>query len=356
MKLPVIPNSPLVSLDEDSKIGDFELRINSKLNFIENALFENDLIEYNINYQNSQSNSIFFQKHMLNIYDILKKNFPKSSKVIEIGCGKGEFFEIMENDKYFHAKGYDKTYEGTNKNIHKRYIKSSDKIKCDLIILRHTLEHIHRPHIFLKLLKKVFQTAYIFIEVPEMDWIIKNAAFYDITYEHVNYFNKESLTNLFDNKYREWNKVFGDQYQYIIANISDLSSSFEYEYNSNNWENLNFKLIFPELSKTINDINSSLNGNGKLYVWGSATKGAMFLMHCKSNESLFKKVGFAIDINPSKIGKYLPGSKVQIRDKDTFYRMVNSNDLLIVSNPNYFDEIKNDIKRNTSKKFRVQSL
>lgn len=356
LQLPVIPNSPLLSLSDKEIMGDLQLRRNIKLNFIENALFNNELVKYDANYQNSQSHSKFFQDHMLYVYNIIKNSFPASSKIIEIGCGKGEFFDIMEKDNYFELEGYDVTYEGFNPKIHKRYIYEKDNFNCDLIILRHTLEHIHRPHIFLKLLRKVFKEAYIYIEVPEMSWIINNSAFYDITYEHVNYFNRESLTNLFDNKYKKWSKVFENQYQFIIAKLSDLSEKFEIEYNSDNWENIVFTDQFPELNKKINLINKNLGNKGKLYIWGSATKGAMFLMHCKSNKDLFNKIGFAIDINKNKIGKFLPVSKIEIKSKEDFYESVKSDDLLLISNPNYIDEIKNDIIKNTNIKFKIQSL
>lgn len=356
IQLPVLPNSPLSSFREKEIMGDLQLRRNLKLNFIENALFNNKLIKYDANYQNSQSHSKFFQEHMLNVYNIIKNSFSASSKIIEIGCGKGEFFEIMEKDNYFELEGYDVTYEGSNPKIHKRYIDENDKIQCDLIILRHTLEHIQRPHIFLKLLRKVFKESYIYIEVPEMNWIIENSAFYDITYEHVNYFNKESLTNLFDNKYKKWSKIFENQYQFIITQLSDLSNNFELEYNSKNWENLIFTDQFPELDKTISLINDNLGSKGKLYIWGSATKGAMFLIHCKSNKDLFSKIGFAIDINKNKIGKFLPVSKIEIKNKEDFYKSVQSDDLLLISNPNYVDEIKEDIIKNTNIKFKIQSL
>ena len=67
IQLPILPNSPSSSFSEKEIMGDFQLRRNLKLNFIENALFSNKLIKYDANYQNSQSHSKFFQEHMLNV-------------------------------------------------------------------------------------------------------------------------------------------------------------------------------------------------------------------------------------------------------------------------------------------------
>ena len=71
---------------------------------------------------------------------------------------------------------------------------------------------------------------------------------------------------------------------------------------------------------------------------------------------LFSKIGFAIDINKNKIGKFLPVSKIEIKNKEDFYKSVQSDDLLLISNPNYVDEIKEYIIKNTNIKFKIQSL
>jgi hypothetical protein len=54
---------------------------------------------------------------------------------------------------------------------------------------------------------------------------------------------------------------------------------------------------------------------------------------------LVDKVRFAIDMNPQKIGKYLPGSLIPIKSKEDFFATAESGDLLLISNPAYKDEI-----------------
>ena len=58
--------------------------------------------------------------------------------------------------------------------------------------------------------------------------------------------------------------------------------------------------------------------NNSIYIWGAGTKGCIFLNHCKNSNLLINKIKFAIDINPNKIGKYLPGSLIQIKSKEFF--------------------------------------
>ena len=149
------------------------MRLNSKLNFIENEAFNSKLIDYSISYENSQVHSKKFKDHMIFVLSLLKQKFKKNSLITEVGCGKGDFLEMIQTDGYFKIKGYDASYNGHNKSIEKRYLNSSDKIKTDLVVLRHVLEHIQNPYEFLFMLKKVFGEAMIYTEVPNYDWIIK---------------------------------------------------------------------------------------------------------------------------------------------------------------------------------------
>lgn len=84
------------------------------------------------------------------------------------------------------------------------------------------LEHVRAPHKFLAMLKEVFGEAKAYIEVPSWDWIAENKAFFDITYEHVNYFSRNSLRALFDGEV-EAGLCFNDQYQYVVADISKVA-------------------------------------------------------------------------------------------------------------------------------------
>ena len=67
--------------------------------------------------------------------------------------------------------------------------------------------------------------AKIYIEVPNYDWIVANQTFFDITYEHVNYFSQMSLNKLFDVSNTTQGLLFDDQYQYLIADLSTLNSN-----------------------------------------------------------------------------------------------------------------------------------
>ncbi len=339
-EVPTIPNRPLKSLIEVETFGDIALRRNIKNAFIENAEFDPDLIHYDADYQNSQALSASFQMHMEGVRDILKARYPQGCRVVEVGCGKGDFVELLQADGSFEVSGYDGAYEGDNSAIQKRFLNASDKIDTDLVVLRHVLEHIQRPHDFLKLLSNIFHAADVYIEVPDFDWIEMNQAFFDITYEHVNYFTNESLSQLF-RSIEQHGPLFGGQYQYVIAKLSQSDyAQFSIAYDTaDNWTGLDFDSLFPSFQTAIVQLERAVN-DSSIYIWGAATKGVMFCHHLKRmHPRIFERIRAAVDINPMKANRYMPSSRLPILHVDTFFEQAGDGDLVLIMNPNYEQEI-----------------
>ncbi len=343
-EVPVIPNRPLKFAGEAEAFGVIALRRNSKNELIENGAFDSRLIQYDTDYQNNQALSASFDAHMRGVLSLLKARYPRGSKVVEVGCGKGDFVEMLQADGAFEVSGYDGAYEGENSAIEKRFLVASDRLDADLVVLRHVLEHIQRPQEFLQLLSGIFTNADIYIEVPDYAWIESNQAFFDITYEHVNYFTPRSLSNLFTS-IKEQGLLFGDQYQYVVAGFSDSNfSEFSRDYDADeNWEVLNFDALFPDFQAAI----SALEEAGKdksVYIWGASTKGVMFCHHLKRlRPQVFAQVRAAVDINPMKANRYMPSVHLPILDIGAFCDRVDVDDLVVIMNPNYRDEIEAEL-------------
>ena len=322
---------------------------------LENEAFDPRLIDYSDSYENSQAHSPRFLSHMRSVLDLLKDEFPKNSKIVEVGCGKGDFVEMLQKDGTFKITGYDASYEGDSALIEKRYLDESDCISADLIVLRHVLEHVPNPYNFLTLLKNIFGDAKIYIEVPNYDWIVKNKTFFDITYEHVNYFSQNSLLKLFDDPAARHGLMFEDQYQFVIAPVTSLNIMFDQYYQSADWKFLTFEDLFPDMNHCIERLDQLAEGRS-VYVWGAATKGCLFLTHCMNQQRLIDKVRFAIDQNPQKIGKFLPGSYVPIKSKEDFIQEAEAGDVLIISNEAYKEEIVSYLDKSDVKDLIIETL
>ncbi|HNP63079.1 MAG TPA: class I SAM-dependent methyltransferase [Woeseiaceae bacterium] len=338
--VPIIPNRPLMSADEAESFGHVALRRNAVTGLIDNAAFDPDLIHYDADYQNNQAVSPLFAQHMQQVRNLLKARYPAGTAVVEVGCGKGEFVELLQSDGYFEVRGYDGAYEGSNPGIEKRFLTADDKLHADLVVLRHVLEHIQRPHEFLSLLSGIFADAEIYIEVPDFAWIEKNQAFFDITYEHVNYFTPQSLARLFKSV-EQHGLLFGDQYQFVIGSFGEADFPVYGRAHEvpDNWTPVSFDETFPAFTSVVDDISNQSDGK-PIYVWGAATKGVMFCHHMKRMHPIaFERIEAAIDINPKKAGRFMPSVHLPILSVDDFCNRACHDALVIIMNPNYRDEI-----------------
>ena len=107
-------------------------------------------------------------------------------------------------------------------------------------------------------------------------------------------------------------------------------------YESKYWKYVSFNDLFPNLRADIERLDTASKGRS-VYIWGAATKGCLFLTHCAINNLLIDKVVFAIDQNPQKIGKYLPGSHIPILSPEHLKEILP--DVLIIFPWNLVEEI-----------------
>ena len=339
--LPSLPNSPLATPQATQALGPMRLRYNSALDFLENEAFDPNIIDYNAEYQNNQSHSPRFRAHMRDVLEICRKAVPNGGHIVEVGCGKGDFVKLVREDGSFRITGFDAAYEGNDPAIEKRYLTSADRLKADIVVLRHVLEHISQPHRFVDMLATIFGNAKLYIEVPSYEWIVRNKTFFDITYEHVNYFTQTTLQSLFKKGLSESGLLFEGQYQYVLSDFASRNLDFNVLYASS-WSYPTFDTLFPDMERKIETIERTAH-NGSVFLWGAATKGCLFLAHCAMRNRLIDRVRFAIDINPAKIGKFLPGSLVEIRSRQEFFATARPGDTLLIANPAYRAEIEQEI-------------
>jgi 2-polyprenyl-3-methyl-5-hydroxy-6-metoxy-1,4-benzoquinol methylase len=331
-QLPVLQQKVFNSKNEavNSPVGMVELKKNINSGIISNVLFDASLVKYDENYDNEQSNSKMFLSHLSDVYNILKP-FITGKKIIEVGCGKGHFLNLIR-EKGHDVYGCDPTYEGSNKRIIKKFFSKDIELKGDVIILRHVLEHIKNPIEFLiEIAEANDNKGLVFIEVPDFTWIIENQVYFDIFYEHVNYFQPDNFLQIFKNIHKQ-GVFFNEQYQYVVADLSSINIP---PYNVKN-----------EITKqiSINSLNTLVETlksyeDSKIYIWGAGSKGVISAIYL---EKLGVQITNMIDINPMKQGKYIALTGLKVISVDAFNKQ-NCNATILIANPNYTDEIKNMI-------------
>jgi len=287
-----------------------------------NRTFEPNLMVYDHNYQNEQGNSSAFRSHLNWVRDLILDHIGTDS-LVEVGCGKGGFLRMLA-DAGAKITGYDPTFEGDDKRIEKCYFHADLGVSANGIILRHVLEHISDPVSFLRQISAANSNrGLIYIEVPCFDWICENNSWFDIFYEHVNYFRLKDFKQIFGHVI-ESGQCFGGQYIYVIADLSDIRDPV-YDPESA----VNFPPNF--MADALGDVQGSQD-----VVWGGASKGLIYaLLRDRAGQPVFG----VVDINPAKQAKYLAAVGIQVSAPEDLLPQLGHKARIIIMNMNYKDEI-----------------
>jgi len=334
-QLPVFQNRMFPSSEEarDCVKGDISLVRDLETGLIFNQAFTPELLEYDDRYQNEQALSSAFRQHLNDVMSIVDAQL-RGCSLIEVGCGKGTFLELL-SDKGYVVTGLDPAYEGDNPKVLKKYFSPQVGINADAIILRHVLEHIRDPYSFLLNIKTSNGgRGKIYIEVPCFDWICDNRSWFDVFYEHVNYFRLADFGRLFGRVYAS-GRFFGGQYLYIVADLETLripvlTADENFEFPSDFLMGFNKKVDSLKRERDIK--------NAPVVVWGGASKGVIFSL-------LMQRAGvgvdFVVDINPAKQGMYLPATGIRVSSPEEVIARVPAGSDVIVMNQNYLPEVRN---------------
>jgi SAM-dependent methyltransferase len=332
--LPIFQNKMYSNQNDALNCAKGNIRLVQDLNtgLIFNCDFNPNLMLYDKDYQNEQAHSKIFKDHLNNVKSIIDRCF-KTKEFIEVGCGKGYFLEYM-NQFGYNTTGYDPTYEGNNENIIKEYFDPSSKKISSGVVLRHVLEHVKDPLDFLKSVADSNKNqGLIYIEVPCFDWICEHKAWFDIFYEHVNYFRLTDFHRMFEHVIESGN-IFGGQYLYVVADMATLKNPKL----NNPHESFNFRYDFLNtLYKTIKIAKIQRN-----VIWGGASKGVIFSLYLQRAGI---DIEYIIDINPAKQNKFTGASGIKIFSPEDVMPNLKYGQNIFVMNSNYLQEIK-DITNN----------
>lgn len=305
--------------------GDVKLVQDLNTGLIFNHVYDESLLEYDSDYQNEQACSGVFQNHLYDVKRIIQTHFLDKS-LVEVGCGKGFFLEFLRKEG-FNIAGIDPAYEGINPDVIKAPFEASLGISTEGIVLRHVLEHMPDPVEFLfTILKANGGKGLIYIEVPCFDWICEKRAWFDIFYEHVNYFRLADFHRIFGCVI-DSGHIFGGQYLYVVADLASLRKPHMVS---------NEKFLFPPdfLDNVEGFVGSTQEKN--CVIWGGASKGVIFALYM---EKFGGNIDYVVDINPAKQGKYLPASGLKVSTPDEAMKLLKSGDNVFVMNSNYMSEI-----------------
>jgi 2-polyprenyl-3-methyl-5-hydroxy-6-metoxy-1,4-benzoquinol methylase len=277
------------------------------------------------------------QRYLKEIIKFAK--LKKDSKICEIASNDGYLLQFFK-EKGFKVLGIEPAKNvadvAINKGINTEKlffgIVSAKRIKKkygkqDLIIANNVLAHVPDILDFCAGVKNLMsKNGIATFEFPHFYNLINKRQFDTIYHEHFSYLTAHSIQKLF---FKFKLEIFdikkinthGGSLRVFVKNkqnksyklTSALNKFLKLEKNSKIFTKKKFSqfnIQIQEIKKNTIDLllNLKLN-NKKVIAYGAPAKGNTFLNYCMIDNALIK---FTVDKNPSKIGKFLPGSQIPI--------------------------------------------
>lgn len=344
-RVPVLQNVIVRTEEEARRFPVARLRICrcEACDFVWNADFDPDAIDYNSTYNNSVQASAVYRAHQSAMAARILSR-PGPFNCVDIGCGEAEFLqELAASGKIGKAIGFDPAFKGhaaLDPRISVRTVYFDDDTAGDLpddvhvVVSRHTIEHIPAPRPFIAAIAAYVKSRNLplYLETPDVEWIFRNNAFEDFFYEHCSLFSPRSMTVLLAAHGLDCRvePVYGGQYMWIEAWPAEAAVKAE----PAGTGAVSHAGIAEALSYWENRL-ADLGRQGPVAIWGGASKGVTFSL-------LVDGVDSAIDLNPAKQGCFMPVSATPIvSPEEAMSRGVRS---IVVMNPNYLGEIEARLK------------
>lgn len=337
---------------------DLELAHCARCGFVYNRLFDPAVLAYSEQYEETQGYSPTFNRFLEELARRVVDRYDLHGRtVLEIGCGKGEFLLLLCRLGPNRGVGIDASYVPGRlplrptddvRFVRDFYSEAHADVGADFICCRHTLEHVHDTGALLRRIVRTLdgrRRVPVWFELPDVQRILDEGAFWDVYYEHCSYFSAGSLARLYRSVglgLVELQREYDDQYVTIGGRLdADPAVRFDLE------DDLEVVARgVDHFARTAREridgwrrwIRAAAARGGRPVVWGAGSKGVAFL----TTIHLGDEVPAAVDVNPHKRGKYMPG---------TGHPVVGPGDLadlrpthVIAMNPIYVGEIARQLR------------
>jgi SAM-dependent methyltransferase len=358
--IPVQSNLLATTRDEALALprGELALAFCHACGFITNTAFDPASQELTAKYEATQGFSATFNTFARSLAERWARQYLRPGQTaLEIGCLLGEFTQLLHEASggKCRAIGIDPVLPAASPPgapvtlIPDYYSEKYADLPADLIVCRHTLEHIPDAGGFVRMIRRAIGTrdeTVVAIEVPDTLRVLREGAFWDLYYEHCSYFTPGSLARLFRASgfdLIDVRREFDDQYLILEARPSTRPTPPRFDLEDDLAAVTEAVAGFPAASERLISrwrrvIDETISEGKRVALWGSGSKAVGFLSTLGIADD---RVPYVVDINPRKQGTFLPGTAQRIVGADAMRDF--RPDVVIVMNPVYRDEIRRDL-------------
>ncbi len=330
------------------------------------------------NYLYTSSTSASFRNHFKEAAKKYVKELklnPKKSYIIDIGSNDGIALKPFKDLKFKKILGIEPAKnlaKLANKNKIKTFngfldTKTTKKIKknADLILASNVFAHSDKlkemANCMFKLLSK---NGTIIIEVQYLLNTLQDLTFDNIYHEHYNYWSLTSLINFFNNfeakifKAEKINTHGGSIRVYIkkgknvkieksIKTLLEEENKFGIK-NFETYQKFGEK-VYKIRENVLRNLNKLKKDNKKIIGYGSPAKATTALNFF----GISNEIDYVVEDNKLKHNKFIPGVKIQIKNKK---EIKDKNNAIVVLAWNFFEEIKKNNSNISSKFVSIKDL
>jgi SAM-dependent methyltransferase len=234
----------------------------------------------------------------------------ESSRILEVGCGRGEYMELMQRSGACNVIGIEYSSKcveyalGLGLDVRPGYLDESLDTsalgKFDAFAIFSFMEHWPDPNGSLRCLNKLLKEgACGLVEVPNFEFILKNGLYSEFTTDHIFYFDRSTLTRVLEINGFEVQEIQSIWHDYILsARIIKRAR-------------LDASGFILRQQEVVGQVQAFVNNFAakEVVVWGAGHQA----LAVTSLAQLGDKVSHVVDSATFKQGLYTPGSGLLIK-------------------------------------------
>jgi hypothetical protein len=324
-----------------------------------NRAYDDELADYEEEYENSQMFSPRFRQYAEELSDQLIANYNLHQKrIVEIGGGQGEFLRIICDRGNNLGISFGPSYKpqpGDDIPNNVRFVADYYTAKyatepADLIVCRHVLEHFSKPRELVTTLREAVgdrRDAVVYFEVPNGEFILRKQACWEFIYQHYSYFTERSLVTLFTEcgfQVHDVRERFGGQFLTIGACAASEGVAGKKQAGGDREATVAAcEAIAPVFGARVASWSNYLEKqrvNGQhIVAWGAGGKAVTFLNVVDPAGAVISHV---VDVNPRKTGRFIGGSAQEIVEPSDLREL--RPEAIILMNPIYREEVGSTLR------------
>lgn len=261
----------------------------------------------------------------------------KGQKVIELGCGRGEFLSILqelgaEAHGLEHSELSVRECVGRGLRVSRGFLQSGadhlNESPFHAFFILNFLEHLPHPNSTLSAVRHHLTNNGVgLVEVPNMNMMLRQRLFSELTSDHLLYFTRETLESTLRLNGFDILRCSQEFHEYILSAVVRKRGPVDLS---------DFNRQKAEIKVQVHQYVSRFD---KVAVWGAGHQALAAL----SLLDLKEKIRYVVDAAPFKQGKFTPATHIPIVPPEALDSdPVNA---IIVMAAGYSDEVAGIIRR-----------